>query len=268
MNNIGQLTDVLNTGEAQSILSQLPPEMPQIDELLTTVSNLQNTVCDEECRKNRENVVKYNEYQTALENARTSMEQVKEKERDFIISSQGISEYSTIQQTRAEEDASYVLQQLDDDLVSVELQGSTKYMLKNDMKKAASLNIPADDQIWFLPYEDHFLKAFIDRTAFIAEEIQPRLSPADKKHFWPSNPNAPQKMPSKGVRATGEVRPTIWVNGCVVGRWEMDDEGKSKTVVTSLYSKVTKTQEKKIEEVRKELEYFLNSELLPISGGK
>jgi predicted transcriptional regulator len=160
------------------------------------------------------------------------------------------------------------LQQLDEDVIIIEVGKSSKYMLKEDMEMAASHTVPTDDLIWFLPYEDHFLKAFIDRTAFISDEVQPKLFPADKKHFWPSAPDAPQKMPSKGTRATGEVRPSIWMNGRVIGRWEMDDEGKSKRVVTSLYSKTTKPQKTEIERVRSKLEEFINSSLMPISDGR
>jgi predicted transcriptional regulator len=161
-----------------------------------------------------------------------------------------------------------VLQQLEDDVTSVEVGESSKFMLKEDKEIASSLAVPTEDIVWFLPYEDHFLKAFIGRSTFIEEAIQPKLSPADKKHHWPSNPDAYRKMPSKGLRATGEVRPSIWLNGRVIGRWEMDVEGSSKRVVTSLYSKTTKKQESMIEQVRKELEVFINSSLMPISGKK
>ncbi len=161
-----------------------------------------------------------------------------------------------------------VLQKLEEDIVSVKLSESDKVMLKEDMEIAASLSKPSKDQVWFLPYEDHYLKAFINRTSFIAEDIQPKLFPADRKHFWPSNPDVPRKMPSKGVRATGEVRPSIWLNGRVVGRWEMDDDANLKKVVMSLYSKTTKSQEKMIERTRIQLEEFINSSLMPISSGK
>ncbi|MFW9789259.1 MAG: winged helix DNA-binding domain-containing protein [Candidatus Thorarchaeota archaeon] len=154
------------------------------------------------------------------------------------------------------------LEKFGEDIVCIE---GSKFMLKEDMKSASSLVIPDEDLVWFLPYEDHFLKAFIDRTAFIPAEIQPKLFPADRRHFWPSNPDAYRKMPSKGIRATGEVRPSIWLKGQVVGRWEMDDEGKSKKVVTSIYSKTAKQQNKRIEQVRRQLEDFINSELVPIS---
>jgi len=155
---------------------------------------------------------------------------------------------------------------LGEDVVTVNTDQKDKYMLTSDFEIARSIEKPKDPLVWFLPYEDHFLKAFIDRTDFIEESIQPMLFPADRKHFWPSNPDAPQIMPGKGSRATGEVRPTIWLNGRVVGRWEIDDEGKQKKVVTSIYTKDAKKHLSNIEEVRANLEEFVNKRLLPISS--
>ena len=73
-------------------------------------------------------------------------------------------------------------------------------------------------------------------------------------------------MPSKGMRATGEVRPSIWLDGRVIGRWEIDDDGNQKKIVLNLYEKVDRTQSERIEEVRVSLEDFVNQSLLPISG--
>ena len=157
------------------------------------------------------------------------------------------------------------LQQLGEDVVSITEGESEKLMMREDFEAAASLSVPKEDLVWFLPYEDHFLKAYIDRSRFIDEDIQTKISPADRKHFWPSNPDAPQKMPSKGLRATGEVRPTIWLNGRVIGRWEMDDDKKLKRVVVSLYSKTSKSQKDMIEDIRNRLESFINTSLMPIS---
>ncbi|MHA2322330.1 MAG: winged helix DNA-binding domain-containing protein [Candidatus Thorarchaeota archaeon] len=124
------------------------------------------------------------------------------------------------------------LQQLGEDVVDVKIGESDKFLMKEDLEIAASLTIPSEDSVWFLPYEDHFLKAFIDRRGFIDEDVHHKLFPVDRKHFWPSNPDAQRKIPSKGVRTTGEVRPSIWLNGSVIGRWEMDDGGGLKKVVT------------------------------------
>ena len=158
-----------------------------------------------------------------------------------------------------------VLKQLEEDVTSVEIGESNKFMLKEDREIASSLIVPTEDIVWFLPYEDHFLKAFIGRSTFIEEKIQPKLSPADKKHHWPSDPDAYRKMPSKGVRATGEVRPSIWLNGIVVGRWEIDDVEGVKRVVTALYPRVKREQKRIIEGTRVELEDFINNRLIPIS---
>jgi len=160
------------------------------------------------------------------------------------------------------------IQEIGDDVVSMKLGEIERYMLLYDHEIALSLEEPKEEMVWFLPYEDHFLKAFIDRTRFIGEEIQPKLFPADRKHYWPSNPDAPLVMPSKGVRATGEVRPSIWLNGRVVGRWEIDDDEEQKKIVTSLYSKIAKQSQSNINEMQRKLEDFVNSSLLPISGGK
>ena len=160
-----------------------------------------------------------------------------------------------------------VLEELEGEIVGIKIGNVDKYMAKEDFEISASLSIPSEDKVWFLPYEDHFIKAFINRSNFIEEDIQHRLFPADRKHFWPSSQNTSLKMPSKDVRAIGEIRPSIWLNGRVIGRWEMDDDSDLKKVVMSLYSKVTKPQEKKIEQVREQLETFVNSSLVPISGG-
>ena len=160
------------------------------------------------------------------------------------------------------------IRDIGEDVVSIQIDGTEKFVSASDLEVASSLESPTDKPVWFLPYEDHFLKAFIDRRRFISEEIQPKTSPADKKHFWPSKPDEPRVMPSPGIRATGEVRPTIWFDGEVVGRWEMDDTGKQKEIVTSLYSKLAKKHLDRIEEVRISLEDFINTSLVPISGGK
>ncbi|MBE0527203.1 MAG: hypothetical protein IH631_09690, partial [Candidatus Thorarchaeota archaeon] len=156
---------------------------------------------------------------------------------------------------------------LGEEIVTIKSEKGQMFMTGSDFEVASAIEKPDEDLVWFLPYEDHFLKAFIDRTNFIDESIQPMLFPADRKHFWPSNPEAPLKMPSVGTRATGEVRPSIWLNGQVVGRWEIDDEGSQKIIVTSIYTKNAKKQLSRIEEVKTELEDFVNDRLVPISQG-
>ena len=158
------------------------------------------------------------------------------------------------------------IKRLGDDICKIEVRGTESCISSEDLELASSLEAPTEDIVWFLPYEDHFLKAFIDRKDFIADDLQPFICPADRRHFWPSDPNGYRKMPSVGVRATGEVRPSIWLNGQVIGRWELEDEGSSKSVVTSLYSKVTKSQQTMIKQVCSELENFINSSLVPISS--
>ena len=56
------------------------------------------------------------------------------------------------------------------------------------------------------------------------------------------------------------------MNGQVVGRWEIDDEGKQKKIVMSIYTKDAKKHLEKIKEIRGNLEEFVNDKLLPISN--
>jgi len=159
------------------------------------------------------------------------------------------------------------LEKIGESVVNIELQKQGRYMMQSDYEIAASLEAPDKDLVWFLPYEDHFLKALIDRTSFIREDIQSYLFPADRRHFWPSNPDAPRVMPSPGLRATGEVRPSIWLNGEVVGRWEIDDGEEQKKIVISIYRKGARNHQESIEQSREKLENFVNDSLQPISGG-
>jgi len=154
----------------------------------------------------------------------------------------------------------------EENIVKVEIETGEGFMENSDYQVASTLERPKEDLVWFIPYEDHFLKAIINRSRFIEDDIQPMLFPSFRTHFWPSNPDAPKVEPSKGLRATGEVRPSIWLNGKVVGRWEMDDEEDQKKIVTSVYKKVTKKQLSQIEQVRSELDEFVNRRLVPISN--
>lgn len=160
------------------------------------------------------------------------------------------------------------VQKLGDVITAVSRREREYYMLASDHEIASALEMPEEELVWFLPYEDHFLKAFFDRTEFIGEDIRGRLSPADRRHYWPSNPDAPRVTPGKALAATGEVRPSIWLNGRVIGRWEMDDEGEQKRIVTSLYTQDARGHRESIEQVRSGLEDFVNQILLPISGGE
>jgi len=159
------------------------------------------------------------------------------------------------------------IEKISESVVNIGLQKHDRYMMQSDYEIAASLEKSGKDMVWFLPYDDHFLKAFIDRTSFIKEDVQPNLFPVDRRHFWPSNPDAPLIMPGPGLRATGEVRPSIWINGDVVGRWEIDDGEEQKKIVISIYRKVTRNHQESIEQSRKNLENFVNDSLQPISRG-
>ncbi|MGY5854230.1 MAG: crosslink repair DNA glycosylase YcaQ family protein, partial [Candidatus Thorarchaeota archaeon] len=60
---------------------------------------------------------------------------------------------------------------LEEHLTKVNVDERACYLTKSDYKTASTLEEPKEDVVWFLPYEDHFLKAFIDRSRFISEDI-------------------------------------------------------------------------------------------------
>lgn len=86
---------------------------PGFEDMLSKVSQLQGTMCDEECRNNRKAVKLYNEYENAVDDVTTGHERVKSTKRDFLIASRGFQEYQAIEQQQAERDASFVLNEFD-----------------------------------------------------------------------------------------------------------------------------------------------------------
>ena len=71
------------------------------------------------------------------------------------------------------------LESFGDEIRSFQYGGSEVFAHSRDYEIAASLELPSDRHVWFLPYEDHFLKAFIGRDSFINPDIQPKISGAD-----------------------------------------------------------------------------------------
>jgi hypothetical protein len=68
------------------------------------------------------------------------------------------------------------------------------------------------------------------------------------------------------MNQSGEIRPTIWLDGQIIGRWELDKVEKEIHVVLSLYTNVSKDIQDLVETERQKLEKFVNQRLLPISS--
>lgn len=153
-------------------------------------------------------------------------------------------------------------------IVSCEISGSTHYISDKDLEVISSLEAPADPVIWFLPYEDHLPKAFIERSWFLDEECQQRLFPRSAAFHWPEGSETKRAMPDTGgtgVNQSGEIRPSIWLNGRIIGRWEFGERDKRYFVVYDLYEDIPAKFKPVVEEKHLQFEEFVNERLLPIS---
>jgi hypothetical protein len=70
------------------------------------------------------------------------------------------------------------------------------------------------------------------------------------------------------INVSGEIRPTIWLDGEVVGRWELEKNGKEYRISYRIFQKVHAKYDNMISERARELEDFVNTRLVPISGSK
>ena len=113
---------------------------------------------------------------------------------------------------------------------------------------------PADIKetiINFLPYEDHFPKAYSIRNWFLPEDSIPLVYLLGRINY-------------------GQIRPSIWFNGKVIGRWELNwvDKAKSSMKIEivdineklNLSNKITEL----IDVEKKNLETFVNEKLRPL----
>ncbi len=155
------------------------------------------------------------------------------------------------------------LQELTSEIEEIEIDGLVHYMEKEDLALAQTLPVGEKQEVFFLPYEDHFPKAFKRREWFLDEEDIQKLFPRNAKTYWPDKP---LEIITKGIKGMGEIRPSIWVDGRIVGRWEIEPlKKKQYKVVMSLYKNLDSEIEDEIKEKKEELSDFINEKLGPIS---
>ncbi len=155
---------------------------------------------------------------------------------------------------------------LEGDVVPFESAHSLFYMDNDDLEVSASMEKTKDEMVWLLPYEDHFAKAFTERSWYLSEEFYSKLYPRFRTFYWPPEDPAPAEGYTGGtVNASGEIRPSIWVNGRIVGRWEFHGKGDDMSIKTALYGKVTRSQIELISDRVESLLEFVKGRLLPIS---
>ncbi len=156
---------------------------------------------------------------------------------------------------------------LEGQITTVDVQGKPHMITNEDLEYASSIDKPSDPIVSFLPYEDHFPKAFTDRTWYLSEDAKKKLYPRRPEHYRPPEMNPPPPGPPKGMNASGEMRPSIWVDGKVVGRWEIDQSDGDVAINIGLIQSVPSKERKIIDAKRLELNVFIQNQLVPISGG-
>jgi hypothetical protein len=182
------------------------------------------------------------------------------------VSVDDISWWLSITKTRAKT----AVESFGGDVVTVDVEGASKLMIPSDIEVAVSLESPAEPVIWLLPYEDHLPKAFIERSWYLSEETKPYVFPKLREHYWPPEciPPPPDFNVTGATNVSGEIRPTIWLNGEVAGRWELEKNGKEFRINYKILQKVHAKYDNMISERARELEDFVNTRLVPISGSK
>jgi hypothetical protein len=163
--------------------------------------------------------------------------------------------------------AKAAVEALGDDVVTVQAGGTPQLMTPNDFDVATSLETLSEPVIWLLPYEDFLPKAFIDRSWYLSDEMKPYVFPKLREHYWPPafRPPPPNMKVTGATNASGEIRPSIWINGELVGRWEFEKNGKEFRISYRIFQKVHAKYVNMISDRARELEDFVNTQLVPIS---
>lgn len=146
-----------------------------------------------------------------------------------------------------------VLESLREKVISVDFNRQKYYMEKDDHERFQEFRLEQEPNpiVNFLPYEDHFPKAFSTRNWFLADEVAPLVQ-------------------KEGTIYRGQLFPSIWLNGEIIGGWQMNwvDKARSEmnAEITEIHKKLNLSPQinQLIESQRKELENFVNKKLVPL----
>jgi hypothetical protein len=182
------------------------------------------------------------------------------------VSVDDIAWWLSITKTRAKN----AIEAIGDGVVMVDVGGTDKLMTPSDLEFAASLETPTEPVIWLLPYEDHLPKASIERSWYLSEEMKSYVFPKLREYYWPPKclPPPSDVKVTRATNVSGEIRPTIWTNGEVVGRWELEKNEEAYRISYKIFRKVHAKYDNIISERARELEDFVNTRLVPISSAK
>jgi|GEM_PF-2261531 len=148
-----------------------------------------------------------------------------------------------------------ILEALSKSLTSFDFNEQVYYMEKTDLENFALFKFEQDQSeiISFLPYEDHFPKAYFIRNWFLSEEVAALVY-------------------KEGVIFRGQIFPSIWLNGEIIGGWEMNwvnnKKTKMKVAVTAIHKNKKQSAQTQdlIERHRADLEQFINEKIVPLTS--
>lgn len=145
------------------------------------------------------------------------------------------------------------LEKIENQLKKIIIDETEYYMTKNDFEKF-ELYSPNENLeiVSFLPYEDHYTKAYINREWFLPKNVLPCVT-------------------EEGAMMRGQILPSVWLNGEIIGRWFLRWQDNKKTAAKielgQIFGKETlsKNIHQKIENKRIELENFLNEKMVTMA---
>ena len=136
-------------------------------------------------------------------------------------------------------------------LQTIKIGTANHYMTKSDFHPMQNFTVSEEKNvISFLPYEDHFVKAFKNRDWFLQKSALPLVT-------------------EKGIMMQGQIFPSIWLDGKIIGRWFLEWIDKKKSAAQVLVGNIlqdckTTLVLSKIDEKRSELESFINDKIVPL----
>ncbi len=119
---------------------------------------------------------------------------------------------------------------------------------------------PAPPGVWLLPYEDALPKGYVERSWYLSDRSRAVVYPHNVEDLHPADFLAASKP--QGANRTGEIRPSIWHEGRVVGRWEF---AKADSVVGRIHEDVGAQATAQVDDALHRLEGFVRAQLVPIS---
>lgn len=134
----------------------------------------------------------------------------------------------------AKRDARRALEDLGDRVVRVDGEGRTWWVAPEHLDAPAA----EPPRVLLLPYEDPLAKCCIERGWYLSEAMLPWLFPHRLTEGWPPDGAQPDRSPRKTMSQGGEIRPSIWVDGRAVGRWELHGKGANLSVVHAVHAAV------------------------------